>query len=113
MINIFLVVLVITGTFIGAMATTLIKKGTNHYPIRKLFFKSILWLGLFLYGISVIFYIIALRQEELSIIYPLVSTSYIWATFFSVKYLGEKMNCWKWLALAGIIIGVSLIGLGS
>ncbi|MBU1111191.1 MAG: EamA family transporter [archaeon] len=114
MIDIIAVVLVLISTFFGAVATLLIKRGTNqHHSVRKLIFTQIFWLGLFIYGVSIIFYFIALKQENLSIIYPLVSSTYIWTTFFSVKFLGEKMNSWKWFALTGIIIGISLIGLGS
>jgi len=69
--------------------------------------------GLFLYGLSFVFYIFALRKESLSVLYPFVSTTYIWTTFFSIKFLHEKMNVWKWAGLIGIIIGVTFIGLGS
>jgi len=114
MIDIIAVVLVLISTFFGAVATLLIKQGTNRYKkVRRLIFTQIFWLGMFIYGISIIFYFIALKLENLSIIYPLVSTTYIWTTFFSVKFLGEKMNSWKWFAIIGIIMGISLIGLGS
>lgn len=105
--------LVLIGAFIGAIGNLVIKKGTNRYSFAKLFGSSLLWGGLFLYGLSVIFYVVALRQEELSVVYPLVSTTYLWTTFFSVKYLRERMNKWKWIGLLGIILGVTLIGIGS
>jgi len=30
-----------------------------------------------------------------------------------VKYLGEKMNTYKWIGIVTIIVGVALIGVGS
>ena len=113
MLNFLAVALVLVGSFIGAIGTLLIKKGTGKHSLQKFLFSSQLWIGLVLYAISVIFYVLALWGEELSIIYPLVSTTYIWTTLFSVKSLAEKMNKWKWLALMGIILGIVLIGLGS
>ena len=113
MVNLLILSIVLTGAFIGAFGTLMIKKSTTHYPFFKLFKSSFLWIGLFFYVLSTLFYIFALRKEELSIIYPLVSTTYIWTTFFSVKYLKEKMDVWKWVGLSGIIIGVVFIGLGS
>lgn len=113
MLNIVAVTLVLLGSFIGAIGTLIIKKGTNAHSFFRLFTSFYLWLGLGLFGCATIVYIIALRQAELSVLYPLVSTTYIWATLFSVKFLGEKMNPWKWAGLTGIIFGVVLIGIGS
>jgi drug/metabolite transporter (DMT)-like permease len=113
MINLFSVALVLTGTVIGALGALILKKGTINRSLKELFFTSNLWMGLFLYGLSTLLYLLALRREEISVLYPLVSTSYIWITIFSVHFLGEKMNRWKYLALVGIIAGVVLIGVGS
>ena len=58
-------------------------------------------------------YIFALKGADLSVLYPLVSTSYVWTVVFSQKLLGEKMNKYKWIGIAAILLGVSLIGLGT
>jgi len=113
MINWLSVALVIFGSFLGAIGNILMKKMTAQFPFKEMWKKSRFWLGLVLYGFSVIFYVAALRGERLSVIYPLVTSSYLWTTFFSVRYLREKMNRWKWLALVGIIVGVILVGIGS
>ncbi len=113
MIKVMAVMLVLLGSFIGAIGTLVIKKGTNAHSFFRLFTSFYLWLGLGLYGGATILYILALRQENLSVLYPLVSTTYLWATFFSVKFLGERMNRWKWMGLAGIIVGVVLVSIGS
>ncbi len=71
------------------------------------------WIGLFLHLLSISIYLLALRQGELSVLYPFAATSYIWAALFSRYYLQEVINRWKWLSLFGIIVGVVLIGMGS
>ncbi|HLC89121.1 MAG TPA: EamA family transporter [Candidatus Nanoarchaeia archaeon] len=113
MIKLIPVLLVLFGSLIGASGTLIIKKGTNKFSFFQLLKSKNLWMGLLLYCVSMIVYVLALSQERLSVIYPIASTAYIWTTLFSVKFLGEKMNPWKWLALSGIIVGVTLIGLGS
>jgi len=113
MLNLLSIVLVLVSSFIGACGNLFMKKATNKFSLLRIWRSSHIWLGLFFYAISVIFYVIALRGEELSVLYPLVSTTYIWITIFSVKFLGEKLNKWKLISLMGIVLGVTLIGLGS
>ena len=109
------VVLVIIGTFIGMFAPVLLKKASSNFN-RNLFaqLKNFnLILGLTLYVLSAVVFIFALRGGDLSLLYPLVSISYVWVSLLSVKFLGEKMNKYKWLGIGFIILGVSLIGAGS
>lgn len=113
MVNLISVLLVLIGSFIGAVGTLFIKKGTNKYSFWKLWMSKYFWMGMSLYVFSTLFYVTALRREELSVVYPLVSTTYIFTTYLSVRYLGEKMNKWKWIGLFGIVFGVILIGIGS
>lgn len=113
MINLFAVVLVIIGSVIGSYGTFVLKKGANLHTFWEIFRTKYFWWGVILNGISIPFYVMALRLEQLSFVYPLVSVSYIWTTLFSVKYLGEKMDGWKYLGLAGVVAGIVLIGIGS
>jgi drug/metabolite transporter (DMT)-like permease len=71
-----------------------------------------LLIGLFFYGIGTVLFIPALKGGELSVLYPLISTTYIWVSLWSMRMLGEKMNSLKWIGVALIMGGVSLIGLG-
>ena len=106
-------VIVFLGTVIGSVGTLLIKKGTLRFSFLRLWKSPEMWGGVLLYLLSTIFYVVVLQQEELSVVYPIVSFTYIWTTLLSVKFLGEKMNRYKWIALAGIILGVTFVGLGS
>ena len=113
MVKLLAIGLVIIATFIGAIGALLLKKATTGRELKETLKHWMLWAGLFLYGLSSVFYILALKIEQLSVVYPLVSLSYFWTCFFSVRYLGEKMNKWKYISLAGIIVGIVMIGLGS
>ena len=113
MVNLSSVILVLIGTFIGAIGTLLIKKGNDEFSFLKFVKSKYFLIGIPLYVVSTVCYVLALRMEQLSIIYPLASMTFLWTTLFSVKYLGEKMNKWKYFGLSGIILGVAMIGIGS
>ena len=72
-----------------------------------------LFTGLFLYGIAAVMLILALKYGELSILYPIISLSFVWVNILSMKFLGELIPLIKWLGIVFIIIGVSFIGFGS
>ena len=113
MVNVTSIILVLFGTFLGAVGALLIKKGNDQFAFTPFIRSNYFWVGVPFYVVSTICYIFALRMEQLSIIYPLVSTTYIWTTIFSVRYLGEEMNKWKYIGLAGIVVGIVLIGIGG
>ncbi|MBW2976622.1 EamA family transporter [Candidatus Woesearchaeota archaeon] len=69
--------------------------------------------GLSLYAIGGILLVISLRGGEVSVLYPIIATSYIWVSFLSIYFLGEEMNLFKWLGVCIIVSGIALIGFGS
>lgn len=107
--------LVISATFIGAFGPILLKKASANSlsKISSLATNYHLFGGVSLYAVGTVLFIPALKGGELSVLYPFVALTYVWVSFLSVKFLGEKMNKFKWLGIASIIIGVSLIGVGS
>ncbi len=109
------IALVLMASFIGAFGALMLKKGSAHLhrTFKGIFLNYRLILGGMFYGISTVLFIIALKNADLTVLYPLVATTYIWISIFSVRFLGEEMNRWKWLGIGAILIGVTLIGLGS
>ena len=111
----FAIGLVLIATFIGAFGALFLKYGAEKMTRKsKLsFLNTRLLFGILLYGLSSVFFLIALKNGELSVLYPLTSLSYVWISLLSIKMLGEKMNFFKWLGITAILLGVSLIGFGS
>ena len=109
------ILLVVFATLIGAFGPILLKKASakSLSKISSLATNYNLFGGVALYGIGTILFIPALKGGELSVLYPFVALSYIWVSLLSTKFLGEKMNKYKWMGIALIIMGVSFIGLGS
>ena len=109
------VILVVIATLVGAFGPIFLKKASAKKlsKISSLITNYHLMIGVALYGIGTILFIPALKGGELSVLYPFVSLIYVWVSLLSVKFLGEKMNLLKWIGITFIILGVSLIGIGS
>ena len=70
--------------------------------------------GLILYGIGAVLLIIALKGGEVSVLYPIIATSYIWVSIFSPMFFpSDSMNILKWVGIFIIFIGVVVISIGS
>ena len=107
--------LVVSATLIGAFGPILLKKASAKKlsKLSALATNYHLFGGVALYAIGTLLFIPSLKGGDLSVLYPFVSLSYIWVSLLSIKFLGEKMNKYKWIGIALIIIGVSFIGIGS
>jgi len=107
------IALVFCCTVFGAVAQILIKSGANVLPDghpMSMITNLPLMAGYSLYGISTILLILALRDGELSILYPVISLTYVWVTFLSVAFFKESMNVFKVLGVLIIVTGVTMLG---
>ena len=107
-IEIIAIVLVMISTILGAFGSLYLKKGSVKFNLKNLLNKKLIF-GMLIYGLSTIFFILALKKGEVSILYPISALSYIWVSLLSVKVLKEKMNLFKWLGIILIILGVVII----
>ncbi len=69
--------------------------------------------GYSLYGISTLLLVLALRKAQLSVLYPIISLTYVWVTILSVVIFGESLNVYKVVGLAIVVSGVAVLGLGG
>lgn len=70
-------------------------------------------LGFVLYGSSALGFILALKNGKLSILYPIIATSYIWVTIFSAYFLKESINIYHWIGISLILSGIFIIVKGG
>ncbi len=61
-------------------------------------------LGMCFYGLSAILFIVALKYGRLSILYPIIATSYVWVTSISHYILKEQMYYFNWSGVFMIVI---------
>lgn len=72
--------------------------------------NPLLFSGYCLYGISTILFILALRDGELSILYPVIALTYVWVTVLSIWIFDELLNPWKVAGIGIIVLGVAVLG---
>jgi multidrug transporter EmrE-like cation transporter len=104
--------IVIASLFNGA-APSFLKRGVDSikkFSIKNFISSKDIYIGVILYGLSIVVSIPAFKGGEISVLYPIFSLIYIWACLFGVKLLGEKMNKLKWLGIGLIIVGSTIIG---
>jgi drug/metabolite transporter (DMT)-like permease len=108
--------LVFCCTVIGAAAQLLLKTGANQLshpnPLGMLTNWSLL-AGLSLYGISTVLLVLALRDSELSLLWPVIALTYVWVTLLSVVVFHERVVPVKLAGIAIIVAGVAVLGRGQ
>ncbi len=111
MIDITFLFFLIPGIFIGAFGSVFLKKGSNKlvFKLDEIIKNWQIFLGLFLYGVSMLLYLPALKLGNLSVVYPLSASNYAIVALLSVKFLNENMSLRKWVGISFIIMGSFLL----
>lgn len=106
------IILVFACTIVGTLAQLLMKSGMEHFRLDPvaLITNVPLIAGYALYGINTVMLVMALREGELSVLYPIIALTYVWVTLASYVRLHEPPNLYKNIGVAAIIIGVVIIG---
>lgn len=108
------ILLVLAASFIGSFGSVLLKMGAAHLNegLRGILnLKLAGGIALFL-GSSVPF-IIALKHGELTVLYPMVSLSYLWTMIWSRIWFHEPITKGKVGGLLLILAGIVCIGAGA
>ncbi|MCS7024829.1 MAG: hypothetical protein NZV14_08500 [Bryobacteraceae bacterium] len=66
--------------------------------------------GYSLYGLSTVLLVLALRDGELSILYPVISLTFVWVTFLSSYIFRESLTPTKLTGILVIVSGVAVLG---
>lgn len=77
-----------------------------------IYFNYFIIIGLIIYGLGGIMFLFTLKKGELSVLYPILATSYIWATLLAIYLFNDSFNTAKIIAIILIIFGVGFIGKG-
>lgn len=108
--------LVFCCTLLGAGAQVLIKNGANALPHPSVLqMITSVWLlsGYCLYGLSTVLLVVALKHGQLSLLYPVISLTYVWVTILSVIVFHEVLNPYKIAGIVLIVAGVGVLGLNG
>src|SRR5690348_8172759 len=103
------VFMVLGCTVFAAAAQVLMKYGAGHPMPRLELGQSSTWLpfvvallknyelllGYTLHGCNAMLLILALREGELSLLYPIIALTYVWVNLLSMYFFQEAMNGFK------------------
>jgi multidrug transporter EmrE-like cation transporter len=106
--------LVFLCTLSGAAAQVFIKLGADkmtHFSLLQMLRNINLLIGYSMYGVNTFMLALALRKAPLSVLYPVISLTYVWVTILSVLIFKESVNGFKMSGLAAVIAGVAVLGL--
>lgn len=109
------VLFVIVCTLLTSVAQVFYKLASSTLELNfvALITNYNLIIGLACYAIAVVFLLLAFKLGELSLLFPIVSTSYIWVAILSFILFNESMTAFKIIGILTISIGVVLIGSGD
>jgi drug/metabolite transporter (DMT)-like permease len=105
--------LVLVSSFIGSFGAVYLKLGAEHMQpgIKGIVSNWRLGLGIALFLLSSVFFVMGVAQGELTILYPMVSLGYIWTLLWAYIFFKEPFNRSKVVGLILIIGGVAVINL--
>jgi len=110
------VLLVFCCTILGAAAQVLMKTGANrmtHAGVFGMLTNLPLMAGYCLYGLSTVLLVLALKDGELSLLYPVIALTYVWVTALSFLIFHDAINPFKLVGIALIVTGVAVLGKGG
>jgi multidrug transporter EmrE-like cation transporter len=94
----------------------LLKTGANQLTAPSLFAmvtNLTLLGGLSLYGVSTVLLVLALKEGELSLLYPVIALTYVWVTLLSLVVFHDHANPIKLAGIGIIVVGVAILGRGA
>jgi drug/metabolite transporter (DMT)-like permease len=107
--------LVFCCTILGAAAQILLKTGANqlvHPSLLAMVTNLALLGGLSFYGVSTLLLVLALKDAELSLLYPVIALTYVWVTLLSLFIFHDRVNPVKLIGIGIIVVGVAVLGRG-
>jgi multidrug transporter EmrE-like cation transporter len=119
--------MVLGCTVFAAAAQVLLKFGATHAmpsmnpadPSTWMPFATALLgnyqlvLGYCAHSANALLLILALRDGQLSMLYPIIALTYVWVNLLSIYFFHEPMNVWKAVGIVLVIGGVTLMGRAS
>jgi uncharacterized membrane protein len=104
------IIITVFAAFIGAVGQIEIKKGSSQMSLNlnELLSNTHLIIGLSLYALCTLIYVYALSFGEVSVLYPILATSYIWVGLLASVFLGERFVPINWAGMLLIIVGITL-----
>ncbi len=83
--------------------------GLDAASLRSLASTWAVWLGLFLFGLSALVWLVVLSRASLSFAYPFASLTYVLILLFDRFWLNESVPGLRWAGVAFIATGIIMV----
>lgn len=110
------IALIITTTVFTTMAQYFFKLGSEASIVLSYPEILSLWpivAGFASYGIGAVLMILAFKGGEVTVLYPIVATSYAWVVIMSYFAFGEALTILKLIGAFVLIVGITFVAVGS
>jgi drug/metabolite transporter (DMT)-like permease len=116
-----LIAMILVSVTLAAVAQLTLKSGMNQvkesYGVAGLNVDSLkavastptVWLGLVLFGLSAVVWLLVLSRASLSFAYPFAAITYILIVLFDRFVLHETVPPLRWAGVACIAVGIVLV----
>ena len=107
--------LVLGGSVIGSVGSAFLKAGAVlvEKSLSSIVLNWRLALGAVTYLLSSVLFVKGMAHGELSVLFPMVSLSYICALVWSKLFFNEAITSAKLYGVGLILVGIVCLGLGS
>ena len=111
----------ITAVLLGSIAQLFLKHGVKQISGESLSFsrggafftdtfsQPSIWVGVFLYGLSFLVWIIAISKVDISVAYPMLGIGFVFTALFAHYFFGESLNITKVSGIILIVFGTYLV----
>lgn len=109
------IAIIIVGVVFAALGQVSWKIGMNQAgtpdlpSIASVLFNPYILLGFLMYGLSTVFWLLALSKRDLSFVYPFISLTYVLVLILSSLVLKESIGMNKLVGTLAILIGLMII----
>lgn len=105
----------VLASALAAVAMLFLKWGAGETRLSLREFRLSRWVvgAIALYLLSSVFFLLALLEVQLSTVVPITALENVWVVLLARKFLRERLGAGKLAGIAGIVLGVTLVGLGS
>lgn len=109
------ILLIVLATFLTTSANILYKIGANKLALdfNKLITNWFIPVGFILYCVAGVILIISLKHGDVSVLYPILATSYIWVTLLSKFIFNDTFNTLKTIGIVTVLVGVVMLSIGG
>jgi len=112
------IIIILSGILCASLGQVFWKLGMNAVGaidnfsisgIVSMFLNPLVFLGLLMYGLSTIFWLIALSQKDLSYVYPFIALTFIIVLLLSKFLLHENVGLYRIVGTLIIIAGLIIV----